>query len=121
MQPLKRIARGIDTGPVAEALRCNEDLWHLDTSRQRNIHVQRHTQTIVLRAPDRSRVPAHAATEDVHPRRNAFAKSSEGNRQTRSEERRHGSHEPVRRGLRPWAAPGHPPPGLDAPKGTGMP
>ena len=69
MSSLARIATGIDTSHIRDALACNEDLWHLDTRRQDSIDVQRATQTIPLREADRSRVPAHLATEDVHPSR----------------------------------------------------
>ena len=69
MSSLARMATGIDTSQIRDALACNEDLWHLDTRRQDSIDVQRETQTIPLREADRSRVPAHLATEDVHPSR----------------------------------------------------
>lgn len=66
MRPLNQIARDIDTGPILEALRCDEDLWHLDTSRQRNIHVQRQTQSIALRRVRRTPENRHLRTEDIH-------------------------------------------------------
>ena len=69
MTNLTRIESGIDTRPIRAALACNEDLWHLDTSRQQRLNVQARTQTIALRQPDRSRAPAHLPTEEIHPSR----------------------------------------------------
>ena len=66
MQPLKQIARDVDTRPILKALHCDEDLWHLDTSRQRNIHVQRQTQSIALRRALRTPENRHLRTEDIH-------------------------------------------------------
>ena len=66
MQHLKLIATGVDTGPIREALSCNEDLWHLDTGRQRLIQAQRQTQTIYLRRALRTPGQTHLATVDIH-------------------------------------------------------
>ena len=69
MTHLTRIESGIDTRPIRDALACNEDLWHLDTSRQQRVSVQAQTQTIGLRQADRTRAPAHLPTEEIHPSR----------------------------------------------------
>ena len=69
MTHLTRIESGIDTRPIRDALACNEDLWHLDTSRQQRLSVQAQTQTIGLRQADRTRAPAHLPTEEIHPSR----------------------------------------------------
>ena len=66
MKHLKRIEIGIDTHPIRDALACNEDLWHLDTRRQRRIDAQAQTEVIPLRSADRARAPMHLRTEDVH-------------------------------------------------------
>ena len=66
MKHLKRIEAGIDTGPIRDALACNEDLWHLDASRQRTIGVQNQTQTIYLRRAVRDLREPFPLTQNVH-------------------------------------------------------
>ena len=66
MSYLRRIETGIDTQPIWDALAYNEDLWHLDASRQRSIGVQARTQTIYLRRAIRDPWAPFPLTQNIH-------------------------------------------------------
>jgi Aspartyl/Asparaginyl beta-hydroxylase len=58
----RRIAERIDIAPFAAELAAGDRLWFANTWRQEQLRVQRETQTIFLRAVDRS----HASNRDIN-------------------------------------------------------
>jgi aspartyl/asparaginyl beta-hydroxylase (cupin superfamily) len=65
LRNFRRIHDGIDILTVLKELRAAAPLWSRNTWRQDNIAVQRETNTIFLRAVNRS-VPADRAINDTH-------------------------------------------------------
>lgn len=61
-----RIAERVDTAPLLAELEAAPEMWLANTSRQRNVRCQRHTQSIFLRAA-RKPLPSGAKNaNDVH-------------------------------------------------------
>ena len=54
---------GVDLAPLLAEIRANESYWTRDTSRQRRVKVQRHTETISLRSAMKE---PHGVSEDWH-------------------------------------------------------
>jgi len=61
-----KLADGIDIIPILKELADTDEIWNMDTSRQRKVRCQRHTQNIFLRAAKKP-LPAGAKNaNDVH-------------------------------------------------------
>ena len=59
--------------PLLEELQASPEMWLDDTSRQRKVRCQRHTQNIFLRAPKKPLPPGAKNANDVHESRLARA------------------------------------------------
>ena len=68
-----RIATGIDVAPFLSELSAAPELWHADTSRQRNVRCQRDTLNIFLRVAKKPLPPGARNANDVHESRIARA------------------------------------------------
>ena len=70
-----RIADSVDLRPFLAELYAAPEIWLANTSRQRNVRCQRHTQNIFLRAPRKPLPPGAKNANDVHESRVARAAS----------------------------------------------
>ena len=68
-----RIAERVDTAPLLAELEAASEMWLANTSRQRNVRCQRHTQNIFLRVPRKPLPPGAKNANDVHESRVARA------------------------------------------------
>ncbi len=68
-----RVAQHVEIAPLLEELHAGADMWSVDTSRQRKVRCQRHTQNIFLRAPKKPLRPGARNANDVHESRVAPA------------------------------------------------
>ena len=68
-----RIADSVAVGPFLAELDAAPEMWLANTSRQRNVRCQRHTQSIFLRAPKKPLPPGAKNANDVHESRVARA------------------------------------------------
>ena len=64
-----RIAENVDTASILAEMAAAPHAWLLDTSRQRKVRCQRHTQNIFLRAPKKPLPPGAKNANDVHESR----------------------------------------------------
>ena len=64
-----KITEFVDTAPMLAELDAAPRLWLVDTSRQRKVRCQRHTQNIYLRAPKKPLPPGAKNANDVHESR----------------------------------------------------
>lgn len=61
-----RIAKHVDIKPYLAELSAEPELWLVDTSRQRKVRCQRHTQNIFLRSPQKPLPPGEKNANNVH-------------------------------------------------------
>ncbi|WP_155996842.1 aspartyl/asparaginyl beta-hydroxylase domain-containing protein, partial [Asaia bogorensis] len=61
----KKISQDIDISFIYKELISNESAWYDNIRRQKNISVQRETESIFLRSADRRKLPSTIPTEDV--------------------------------------------------------
>ncbi len=64
-----RLAVSVDVRPFVGELDAVPGMWLANTSRQRNVRCQRHTQNIFLRAPEKPLPPGATNANDVHESR----------------------------------------------------
>ena len=69
MRHFTRIAESVDVSPFLEELDAAPAMWHANTSRQRNVRCQRHTQNIFLCAAAKPLPPGAENANDVHESR----------------------------------------------------
>ena len=69
MRHFARIVENVDTAPMLVELDAAARMWLVDTSRQRKVRCQRHTQNIFLRAPLKPLPPGAKNANDVHESR----------------------------------------------------
>ena len=75
MQHFTRIADSVDVRPFLAEVDAAPEMWLANTSRQRNVRCQRHTQNIFLRAARKPLPPGAKNANDVHESRVARAAS----------------------------------------------
>ena len=68
-QHFTRIDDSVDVSPFLAELDAAPEMWLANTSRQRNVRCQRHTQNIFLRAPRKPLPPGARNANDVHESR----------------------------------------------------
>ena len=68
-----RLADSVDVSPFLAELDAAPEMWLANTSRQRNVRCQRHTQNIFLRAARKPLPPGAKNANDVHESRVARA------------------------------------------------
>ena len=68
-----KLAEHVNLVPFLEELDAVPELWSADTSRQRNVRCQRHTQNIFLRIARKPFPPGAKNANDVHESRIARA------------------------------------------------
>ncbi len=66
---LKKLCNDIEIDPLLDELQAGTDLWLADTSRQRKVRCQRHTQNIYLRAPRKPLPAGEKNSNNVHESR----------------------------------------------------
>ncbi len=75
MQHFTKIAEKLNIALLLEELNAGQEMWSVDTSRQRKVRCQRHTQNIFLRAPQKPLPPGAKNANDVHESRTTPAAS----------------------------------------------
>ncbi len=68
MKHFKKLAAGIDIGPLVAEVTAQPELWLWDVSRQTKVKCQRETESIYLRAAVKP-FPEGVSGNDVHPSR----------------------------------------------------
>ena len=65
----QRIAKDLDINPFLAEIDAVPEMWLKDTSRQRKVRCQRHTQSIYLRSPKKPLPPGEKNANNVHSSR----------------------------------------------------